>query len=447
MTDELITILHTNDLHSHIEHWPAISYWIKNRKKELQKAGHEVFVFDIGDFIDRSDDNTQATWGKDNAQLLNDAGYDGITIGNNEGLGLPHERMEEIYDQRKFAVLLANILENDHSRPKWAEDYRVFVTKAKTRVSVFGLTAAYEMTYPLNDWIPVQPFPVISELEPRLSRQSDVQILLSHLGLPVDEEIAGRFPSISLILGAHTHHLLPVGKKVNKTMLAAAGKYGENVGEVQIRIDAQHKIVDVKAHTISFDDLIKPEYQPLFIKSWHDHGRKVLSDRIVAFLPKKIDRFQQLKDCAAALKENFHTDIAMVSSGMFMDDLLSGPLDSYQLLKDMPHTINPMLAKMDGKLLLELIKEVKLQQPRLLDLHINGAGFRGDKFGRMFFFGIQEEQIDPDGHYELASLDHYYFLPWFHSLQKADVSFDFKGILRQLMAKYYNEKYASDLDR
>ena len=42
--------------------------------------------FDIGDYVDRSHPFTEGTIGKGNTQLLNEAGYDAVTIGNNEGI-------------------------------------------------------------------------------------------------------------------------------------------------------------------------------------------------------------------------------------------------------------------------------------------------------------------------------------------------------------------------
>lgn len=442
MTHEFETILHTNDLHSHVEHWPRIANWIKTRRAQLQAAGHFVLTFDVGDFIDRYDANTQATWGKANVELLNDCTFDGVTIGNNEGLGLPRDRMEDIYSERRFAVLLANIFENDHGLPKWAEEYRVFVTPKGTRISAFGLTAAYDLTYPLLDWLPAQPVETLEKLSDRVIAQSDIRILLSHLGLPTDQSLARRFKEISVILGAHTHHLLPKGQMVENTLLAAAGKYGENVGEVDLEIDEKHQVVSERAHTIKFDNLPEVESASAFLENWRESGRNILENQIISNLPTDRSTLQQIDDCADALMEKFQTKIAMISSGMFLDELPAGQLNAFQLLKDLPHTIHPMKIDILGSDLLKLFDEINLQHDHLLNQHINGSGFRGDKFGEIKFYGLHEKQVDPKQHYEIASLDHYYFLPWFHSLQSADVSFDFKNILRELTAGYYREKYS-----
>jgi len=46
---ETIHILHTNDIHSHLENWPRVSRFLH----EKQRSYSEVVTFDIGDAIDR----------------------------------------------------------------------------------------------------------------------------------------------------------------------------------------------------------------------------------------------------------------------------------------------------------------------------------------------------------------------------------------------------------
>ena len=49
----------------------------------MKPTGDAFFLFDIGDNVDRSHPFTEGTKGKGNIQLLNEAGYDAVTIGNN----------------------------------------------------------------------------------------------------------------------------------------------------------------------------------------------------------------------------------------------------------------------------------------------------------------------------------------------------------------------------
>ena len=69
---------------------------------------HPYLTLDIGDHIDRSNIFTEGTLGKGNVHLLNDAKYDYVTIGNNEGITLSHEELESLYIAANFEVIVSN---------------------------------------------------------------------------------------------------------------------------------------------------------------------------------------------------------------------------------------------------------------------------------------------------------------------------------------------------
>ena len=93
---ETIHFYHTNDLHSHFQHWPRIHELVTTRKKWHVEEGESSFTLDIGDHIDRSHIFTEGTLGKGNIDLLNKAKYDVVTIGNNEGITLSHKELAEV---------------------------------------------------------------------------------------------------------------------------------------------------------------------------------------------------------------------------------------------------------------------------------------------------------------------------------------------------------------
>ncbi|GMA53838.1 hypothetical protein GCM10025857_51950 [Alicyclobacillus contaminans] len=65
-------------------------------------------------------------------------------------------------------------------------------------------------------------------------KKVDILVLLSHLGINEDRQIAKELPEFDVIIGSHTHHLFPNGEQVGNTLLAAAGRFGEYVGEVTL---------------------------------------------------------------------------------------------------------------------------------------------------------------------------------------------------------------------
>ncbi len=104
-----IHIFHTNDLHSHFKYWPRMQSYVKEKRAQFAAIGETSYLFDVGDHLDRSNIYTEATIGQGNIQLLNEAGYDVVTIGNNEGITLSHDELYHLYDEATFDVVVANV--------------------------------------------------------------------------------------------------------------------------------------------------------------------------------------------------------------------------------------------------------------------------------------------------------------------------------------------------
>lgn len=61
--------------------------------------------------------------------LLNAIGYDAVTIGNNEGLGLTHAALNRLYDRANFDVVLDNLTDTATQRPpQWALPAKIITT-------------------------------------------------------------------------------------------------------------------------------------------------------------------------------------------------------------------------------------------------------------------------------------------------------------------------------
>ena len=74
--ENVLKILHLNDLHSHFENYPKIKRFFKEKSVGFS----DVLRFDIGDNVDRSHPLTEATLGKGNIALMNDLQLTAATI-------------------------------------------------------------------------------------------------------------------------------------------------------------------------------------------------------------------------------------------------------------------------------------------------------------------------------------------------------------------------------
>ncbi|WEV55053.1 metallophosphoesterase [Leuconostocaceae bacterium ESL0723] len=446
---EKIRLLHTNDLHSHLENWPQIVRFL--HQEQDQFAG-EVFTFDIGDAIDRLHPMTEASLGQDNIQLMNEAHYRAVTIGNNEGLGLNHEQLNVLYEHANFDVLLANLLEKPEMQlPKWAKPYAVYQSQVGTKVGVIGMTAPYGLTYPLMGWQPEDVDQTLDKYLPELRQESDVVVLLSHLGLPTDRRLAQKY-DLDVILGAHTHHVLPEGEMVAGTILGAAGRYGDHVGVVDLELDDQHQVQAKSARAIPAVKLPVESHDLEEVRDWLTLGKRQLRRQVVTHLPAALQPDQQAQDALAALSEFLQVSAAMVSTGMFVETLPAGPLSRYELLESMPHSVNPTTFTLTGAQLKTLLAEIRESQSELLDYPMKGSGFRGRIFGKMVFKDLHQDPasgqvyyqgkaVSDQENYQLAALDHYKWISFFPVLNDVPVEIHLDLQLRELMADYYQQKY------
>ena len=124
---EKLVILHTNDLHSHFENWPKIRRFMLGTRAAEQAEGASVLAFDDGDAMDRSAPLTEATQGQINVQLLNEIGYDAATIGNNEGVGNPHDVLEHLYDHANWLIYSRLTAADRHGLNRLCERKRMLV--------------------------------------------------------------------------------------------------------------------------------------------------------------------------------------------------------------------------------------------------------------------------------------------------------------------------------
>ncbi len=434
VTMEIIHIYHTNDLHSHFEHWPRIHSFLNDRKQWHQDVGDEVYLFDIGDHVDRFHPYSDGTMGKGNIELLNQVGYTAVTIGNNEGITFPHEALDSMYDQATYPILVANLYNQDGTRPDWVKPFQILTTNSGTRVGIIGLTVFYEHLYGLLGWKLKEPFQELRKQIDQLKGKTDVLILLSHLGLHEDEAIARDFPEIDIILGGHTHHLLHQGKIINNSLLCAAGKYGQFVGNVTLELE-KGKIIKRDAILYDTNELPPVEAEQENVKKYHHKGKQLLEKKVVHLSEGIMTSPIQDSPLPALLCEALHewcdADCAFINSGLLLDGLKKGPVTRFDLLEICPHPINPCLVELTGRELKEVL--LQTQEQHWPHLQVTGLGFRGKVMGVFTYSGITinrkqdkievligKKQIVPEKIYKLAIPDMFTFGRYFPEIFRAE---------------------------
>ena len=143
---------------------------------------------------------------------------------------------------------------------------------------------------------------VLHQLITEVAPQCDVLILLSHLGIDTDFMIAANYPEIQVILGSHTHHLFKDGEKLIMCK-AAAGKYGQYIGEVHLFVDADTKQVTSYAKTIETASLEEQATDAKEIAGYLTEGHRLLQAQQIAQIPETLSTdLRQPRFITVALK-------------------------------------------------------------------------------------------------------------------------------------------------
>ncbi|WP_312098485.1 bifunctional UDP-sugar hydrolase/5'-nucleotidase [Niallia sp.] len=426
---EVIHIYHTNDLHSHFENWPRIYELLRERKKWHNEAGEAVYLFDIGDHLDLSHPYTEATKGRINTKLLNKERYDAVTIGNNEGITLPYEALDHLYDDALFDVIVANLYKNNGERPDWAIPHQIYKTAKGTKIGVIGITAYFAQLYELLGWKLTEPIQELSKQIEELRGQVDIIILLSHLGINDDEMIATNYPEIDVILGAHTHHIFHQGKIINNNLQGAAGKYGYYVGHIELKVDDLKKVIDKKAILYETSKLPIANEEEAIIENYYLQGKQALSEKAVT-IGEYLSQEVLAKILCEKLVSWCHSDCAILNEGLILNGLEEGDVTFFDLLSICPHPINPCNVTLTGAELKEILLDMKVAKWETLQ--VKGLGFRGTLMGKMISAGItqeksgdidiyyiQSEEIQPNQNYVVTVPDMLTFGNFFPSIYRA----------------------------
>ena len=450
---EQIRIIHTNDVHSHLENWPKMRRFIQERQQT--KIGDSVVTVDLGDYSDRWHPLTESTNGQGNVQLMNQVNYDYATIGNNEGTGNSKEELDHLYDGANFEVILANLFDAKTLQyPDWAKPYGIHVTEQGTKIGFVALTAYFPLTYQPNGWDIRAWQEILPQLAVDLKKEVDVLILLSHLGIEDDFRIAEEIPSIDVIIGSHTHHLFVDGKKVNDTLIAAAGKFGQYVGEIVLTLDGSRVIIDKKAYTFATEEMISYPEDQAEIESYILEGQNRLKALEVTRLEEDLPIYvppnerSLTSDTLRAMKVRGQTTAAIINTGLFLNPLVKGRIDQNDLHQILPHPMHLIRVTLKGSDFIRFVLEVEKNRGFLRRFPIVGMGFRGKIFGEIVYSGFTYdktnaqvlwlgEEIDPNREYTFTTVDHWMFIPFFPTIEIAGkIEFLFPEFIRTVLGTH-----------
>ncbi|WP_404453956.1 bifunctional metallophosphatase/5'-nucleotidase [Virgibacillus necropolis] len=464
--EEKLFFYYTNDLHSNFSRWARVAGYLKEVKDQKNAENQSCWLFDIGDHVDRVHPIAEAFMGKANVQLMNDVGYDVVTLGNNEGITLAHEDLYHLYDDANFEVVCANLQNLKGAHPPWFQPSVKITSVNGVKIGVLGLTAPFNAFYELLDWHIAPPFEVLDTYIRDLANHTDIIILLSHLGITEDQEIARRYDDIDVIIGGHTHHLLRTGETINNTIITAAGKHCAFVGEVILTWDqTQKKLVNKEAYTTDITHRAKDLQTEEKLNDLIVQADKVLEEKVVTLSEAiEVSWFNDtpiMEKLSETLKAWTKADCAMLNAGVLLDQFEVGDVSLKDIHRICPHPINPCVVILKGDELMEVIRASFTKE--FMELKLKGFGFRGEVLGRMIYAGVEVETeikedgqeyvknvtmngqpLNPDHSYHVATADTFTFGRLLPEVAKSESKkYYLPEFLRDLLAQTLKKEYGS----
>jgi 2',3'-cyclic-nucleotide 2'-phosphodiesterase (5'-nucleotidase family) len=223
-----ITILHTNDFHNNLT--PAQAAKLKERRTALDGRG---LLLDAGDAIS-SGNITYKAGGEPILDVMSDAGYDAMTVGNRE-FHFSQPGFCAKVSRARFPILCANVRPRGEGTKLPVVPY-IEREVGGARVTVFGLTVPMiterMLSRKVSSYVFDDPLTTAESLVSKLRPQCDLLVCLSHIGLARDRELAECVTGIDLIIGGHTHALLEIGERIGDTLVVQAGWWGHYLGTI-----------------------------------------------------------------------------------------------------------------------------------------------------------------------------------------------------------------------
>lgn len=429
-----LTIYHTNDIHSHLNEYARIQAYMAKHRPQLE---HPSLYIDIGDHVDLSAPVTEATVGQKNIELLNEAHCDIATIGNNEGMTISHDALQNLYNDADFKVICTNVIDEEGHLPHHITSSYIKEIKG-TRILFVAATAPFTPFYRALDWIVTDPLAAIKDEINAHQGEYDFLMVMSHVGIFFDEKLCQEIPEIDVIFGSHTHHHFEHGEINNGVLMAAAGKYGYYLGEVNITIE-NGKIVDKIAKIYPIETL------PLVETHFEEEGRALLSKPVVNHHVNLVKRTDVVTRTSYLLAESVYefsrADCAIVNAGLIVNGIEADKVTEYDIHRMLPHPINIVRVRLTGKQLKQVIQ--KSQKQEYMHEHAQGLGFRGDIFGGYILYNlgfiesedryfIGDEEIQNDKQYTLGTVDMYTFGRYFPLLKGLSTDYIMPEFLRDI---------------
>ena len=271
-----LTILHTNDVHSRIDPFPANDPKYPNMGgvarraaliKKIRGEEKNVLLLDAGDIF-QGTPYFNLYGGELEFKLMSEMGYDASTLGNHDfdnGIDGLVKQMPNM----NFPFLNANYSFSDTLLENKVNEYKIF-RKGNLKIGVFGIGIELRgLVDPklTGNILYNDPLVNANRISTLLKNEEkcDLVICLSHLGYKYNDKkvsdsvLAKESSNIDLVIGGHTHTFLDeptliINKEGKEVLIAQVGWAGIKLGRIDYYFDSKKRKKDLMLSTVKISE-------------------------------------------------------------------------------------------------------------------------------------------------------------------------------------------------
>jgi 2',3'-cyclic-nucleotide 2'-phosphodiesterase (5'-nucleotidase family) len=356
MADPLrLTILHTNDLHGRLHRFTRIVTLIRRIRQEVADLGGHSLYLDAGDTEDSTLLESVLSRGAFMNSMLRAAGCDQVALGNAIPIRYGPQAVANQAEYLGKPLLCANLITPEGALLPGVVPYQL-VTIEDLSLAIIGFTA------PMDFYTTFFKYPVYQpvDLMPALIEKARVDgaktiLALTHIASKQDIQLAESVSGIDLIVGGHDHQRISPPMRVNDTLIAQSGQFGESLGRLDLVIDrSTGRILEHTGMLIPVTEDIPEDEQMLQAIASEKKRIDVVLNETIGEVNVPLSLSEDAECAAGNLQADAVLDhmkgaqLAFMVNGHWVSGLEAGKITQRQLYGANRSAGNPTLVELSG---------------------------------------------------------------------------------------------------
>lgn len=375
-----IVIFYDNDVHCAVDGYATMAAL----RDEALRTNVNVAVVSAGDYV-QGGSLGAASKGAYIVDIMNEVGYDVVTLGNHE-FDYGMSRLAEITSSLNAEVTACNLFDLRGGKPQMMFKPYVMKHYGNVDVAFLGIATPYSFVSSTPSYFQDEKgnyvyslssdnfFPTVqASIDAARKEGAEYVIAVTHLGDDILDEINAltmimNTSGLDAVLDGHSHSTIQGNlvrdAKGNKVLHTSTGSHFEAVGKLTIGTDGKlvSELIPVSSRTEksgSVDDVISKVKAEYAAQGSRVIGRAECELIAADGTHPRIARIKEtgLGDfCADAYRMRMHTDIACLGGGSVRAALPQGTITYNDIFTLFPFSNTVGLAEISGKQIVDMLE-------------------------------------------------------------------------------------------